>query len=402
MKTHLLFAKLLVCLLFALPTFGQKPHVVDLDPEMIDLPNRGFYIAQVIDQRPMKDNIGVVQKGLANRQTSAVMRGDLVTVWQNYFDKSLPKTSAELVPITLIINNFLISEKTYMMKEVGKAELTVSFYREATIERQKLLTNSAEETNNGMDVTGGHSKRIKAVILKCLTDFNQQFQQLIAQTPELLGKNNEIQDGLIIESNSPSPLSNPDAQEVAPSTNLDTENHILTCTKRKIGIYKNFQELVSNSPSITTTFELTRQGGDFVMLRDGQTGKKIKDAFGFYDGNTFYINTFNYSPKKTYARVVAEGRYFAWIDNYVSPATAGVAGGGGFGLLGAALVASDLDCVFLDLKTGVVKVAKKESMDQVLSEDQELWQKYQQSNSKRNYATQLEFILEFNKRNLWR
>jgi hypothetical protein len=58
-----------------------------------------------------------------------------------------------------------------------------------------------------------------------------------------------------------------------------------------------------------------------------------------------------------------------------------------------------LDCIFLDLKKGVITVAKKESMDKALSEDMELFQKYQQVSGKRNYGIQLTFIQEFNQRN---
>jgi hypothetical protein len=275
MKIYYFIGKLFVCLLLAFPIFAQKPHTISLEPELISLSNRQFYIAKVIDKRLMKDNIGVVQKGLNNRQTEAIMKDGVEATFQSYFEKSLPKFSQELAPIVLIINNFRVSEKTHLMKEVGKAELSLSFCREGNTGLQKLLETNAEDTNNGMDVTGGHSKRIKAVILKCLTEFHLQFKHPITQNAENMAETKEKAEGLLIESsNNSNSLANPDISGLVIDSTTNPENHILTCAVRKVGIYKNFQELVTNSPSITTPFELTNQGSDFVMLRDIQTGKK--------------------------------------------------------------------------------------------------------------------------------
>jgi hypothetical protein len=399
MKNYYLLGKLWVCLLLSHSLFAQKPHVVVIEPEAIQLSNRKFHIAQIRDERLVKTNIGVVQKGLANRQTEAILPNKLEVVFQYYFDKSLPKLSEESSPIVLIISDLQISERTYAMKEVGKAQLTLTFCIEENYGLKKLYTAQAHEENNGMDVTGGHPKRIRAVFLKCLEEFNTKFASFTQSPAESLAESKENrQEGLIIQSDNTN-LSLMDSNKglivKAQNNIVDDQAHILTCKSPKMGIYQNFQELLTNSPSNTTAFKLEARG-DFVMIRDIQNNKKIKEAFGFFDGNSFYINTLNYSPKKLYAKVLTVGRYFAWIDNYQSPTAAGLAGGGG--LLGALIVSSDLDCIFLDINSGVISVAKKDTMERMLSEDKELLNKYLQIGGKRNPQIQLNLIHEFNQR----
>ena len=51
--------------------FGQgKTHLITLSPDK-SLKAPTFYITKVLDQRPNKESIGVVQKGMGNRQVPA-------------------------------------------------------------------------------------------------------------------------------------------------------------------------------------------------------------------------------------------------------------------------------------------------------------------------------------------
>ncbi len=67
--------------------------------------------------------------------------------------------------------------------------------------------------------------------------------------------------------------------------------------KLKRGIYKNFEEFINNDPIFTDSFYVESKerkrknwkGTSSLTPRFGKNGKKIKNAWGFCDGNTVFI-----------------------------------------------------------------------------------------------------------------
>jgi hypothetical protein len=161
----------------------------------------------------------------------------------------------------------------------------------------------------------------------------------------------------------------------------------------------DFNELRSNSPSGSPDFSIERKG-DLYLLKN-EVGKKMKEPFGFCDGESIYINTFFYNPtngKAVYAKVLEEGRLLAWFDHYLSAGEA-AAVQAAFGLIGYAVAKSgDLDCIVLDLKTGIITPLTKTGMERVLKEDQELLNGYQQTGRSKDEGFQMSLVKKFNSR----
>ncbi|MGC4020578.1 MAG: hypothetical protein QM734_00850 [Cyclobacteriaceae bacterium] len=242
----------------------------------------------VIDNRANKESIGVVQKGMSNRQVAADFTIGFLPALQNYFNVVVGKINDRQKRVIAVIDEFNIAEKTYRMKEVGFADVSISF---CVLDSglRKLYACSNHQESGGMDVTASHIKRINACLEGCLKEFASKGSQ--NQGPLEFIKPN---------------------QQWKP---YDPET-ILTTNLLKKGIYKDFRELRTNSPSITTEFQVTPKK-DFFELRTISSNEKISEPFGFSDGKDIYINTFFYNQsnrKALYSKVVEKGHTsFGWI-----------------------------------------------------------------------------------------
>lgn len=65
----------------------------------------------------------------------------------------------------------------------------------------------------------------------------------------------------------------------------------------RYGVYVNFMEFRDNAPSNTKEFTVKKNGeGKYLhYLLFDKRGKPIRDAYGFSDGKTVYVNAANYS-----------------------------------------------------------------------------------------------------------
>ena len=70
------------------------------------------------------------------------------------------------------------------------------------------------------------------------------------------------------------------------------------------------------------------------------------------------------------------------------------------GGMAGAIIANDLDCICLDLATGIITPLNKTLMQTILKEDQDLLKEYtQQTGNKNNPRIQLDFLRKYNERN---
>lgn len=362
--------KVISTIIFALisyVSFAQKNHVIKLVPEATEIHTHTFYIDSIIDNRISKDNIGMAQVGLGNRQVEAVFEGDFESTLQQYF-AAICKIGGEQKKLVAIIETLNVSEKTYSLKETGTAEVKVTFCQKTDGNLFVIGTFEFTETSGGMDVTAGQGKRLKKAIGSCI-------EQLLAQ-------------GVI--------ASNEIYQPIGTWTASDDEHHILRCATRVRGIYDNLNELRSNSPAFTGNFSYTPTGDLFLLRSDD--GKKAKEPYGFCDGKNLYLNTFFYNQtngKARFAQVREEGRYLLWLDHYIS---AGEAAGMGaaFGAIGMMAAKSGLDCIILDLKTGIILPVNNKNAPRIFKQHSDLLKQFQESGGKIGLV--INIVKELNRR----
>ncbi len=370
LKELLLYSNIIL-----LPSYNllaQQIKIIKLIPEPINLSNRNFYIDSIVDVRLNKTNIGEAQMGLFNKRVKANLEGDFVITLTQFFKSSLPKPNTPSKRIILVVNHLMIDEKTYSMKEVGLAETGLVFCILDSGKLKKVFEYDSKSENGGMDVTGGHSKRIKECFLNSINAF---------ASSDWKTRQSEIYKG-------------------QPVNTLTKDEHILYTTERRRGIYKNFEELVSNSPSINIPFKVINKN-KFTFIEDMNLSNRIKGYYGFCDGSNLYINTLDYnaSDGKHFAKLIEEGRYCLFLDHYVGGGEQ-IASQVAFGLVGSALAKSGWDNIVLDMKTGEIFPLYDDTMKKILKEDLEYYDEYLNlSEGKTDLKIQLGLIKKFNARN---
>ena len=155
---------------FHILSYGQK-KLIELKNEPVDIKLNGFYISSVIDGRENHDNIGFVRVGMFNKKVNADLSGGVEHSVLNYINNSLI-VDTNLVPIVIKIVYLNISENTTFSSEIGRAEIKVEFYQLEDGKLGKLYETEAFLEEPGMDVTKGHEKRIRKILITCLKSFN--------------------------------------------------------------------------------------------------------------------------------------------------------------------------------------------------------------------------------------
>jgi hypothetical protein len=345
---------------------AQENRIIKLTPVQTDTRAYNFFIDGVIDNRAIRDNIGMSQVGLSNKQVEAVLEGEFEPTLFQYL-KTICLQKASQVPVVAVFEELTITEKTYQLKERGIATVRISFCLRQDSGLYKIGTFEFTEESGGMDVTAGQGNRIKIAIRQCLDQLSSNGLQA---TPEVF-------------------------KPITDWSAVDDEHHIIRCRERKKGIYNDINELRSNSPSITENFTI-QDGAEYATIMEGN-GKRSKEPYGFCDGKNIYINTFFYNPsnkKGLFAQVLVEGRYLLWLDHYVSPGEA-AAMGAAFGMIGYAVAKSgDRDCVILDLKKGTIKPLTKKNMEILLKDKPDLIKKY--SGARTDINVQVSIIRQLN------
>jgi hypothetical protein len=360
-----------IALFITLQTQAQKNFTVTLKPEPLALPNRLFYIDSVVDARAVKDNIGMAQVGMNNRQVDASFDKPFDAALLTYFKQTTPKQTNQQ-RIIAVMNELRIGERTYKMKERGTADVEITFCRLDSGKLRAVGTYSDMQESGGMDVTAAHDRRLATALNTCITKFNA------SDWP-----------------NNPGTL----YEAAAEWNSTDNAHNIVRSMVRNAGIYEKFTQLRSNSPVSQNAIPIIqRLEGDLFLVRDKATEKKLREPFGVSDGTSVFINTFFYnvnSGKGVFARVTEEGRYMAWFDHYMTATEKGL-WAGGFGAIGTAAASEDLDLIVLDLKTGVIRPVKLYTVDELFKDDPELLAKFQQDRNKRDPAVMLSYVKMYN------
>ena len=159
---------LFILTLLANFSFSQKPYIINLSYEQIELPDRKFYIDSIIDNRINKSNIGKVKTGLNDKQNVADLQDGLKKSLLLYYFYSMERYKTQ-IPITIKINAFEISEKTMVGIEYGYADISFDYLYKSTL----LFSDNEHLETYAKDVTSSHEKNIRDALKKSLQEFNE-------------------------------------------------------------------------------------------------------------------------------------------------------------------------------------------------------------------------------------
>ncbi|HEX8350846.1 MAG TPA: hypothetical protein VF598_12860, partial [Hymenobacter sp.] len=109
------------------PLRAQQKHSIDLSTQTLSLPERGFYVQQVIDARTDTTTLGQVHLGIGNRPVETALPGRTAPYLLAYLGRQLPARPTDR-PIVLRINTLRVTETITYNSETSKAQCTLEWY----------------------------------------------------------------------------------------------------------------------------------------------------------------------------------------------------------------------------------------------------------------------------------
>jgi hypothetical protein len=342
MHTRFILLSLFICLCY----FSARSQVyeISLGKQTLALPGRHFYVSDIIDARISKNNIGWVQRGLANARVGANLAKGFKPELTDFFNRNLP-AQANLQPVIVKVLKFQVSEHTSAASESAKAEVAIDFIYHKDNTYYHLFRGIGVAKRYGLDVTAGHDDNIKAAIEQCLKQFSREsIEQYMAQAK-------------------PSTW-----QEISKDFLATLETHdypILTDSTTKKGIYQTFLDFRNNQPLAAQNLVIEKVSRESKHLRniyevkpylqeaDGSK-KPLKNVWGFSDGENVYVQY-----NKDYFLMDRQGNTFTFygygpMNTNQGAVAAGALAGGliGGAIVGAATQKATQAEYILDMMTG--------------------------------------------------
>lgn len=246
-----------------------KTVLMSLENHRYEITENRFFIADIIDLRDNKENIGFTKVG-TDKYAYVNFKELFSEELQNYLNLNI-KTGLERLHIA--IDEFYISESSMNNKETGVCELSVYFFLETDSGYLFISKYNNFTTVYGLDVTKKQPKNIGKSFEAAFIDLQTKNIK-----PRFLLKSLEnLKD-------------NPTFQKIKFNLSIFKEDF-------KTGIYYSFEDFQHNNPSqvpfrIDTVerFEAKwERTPNFIPMHLTKRRKKIKDIWGFAINGEPYI-----------------------------------------------------------------------------------------------------------------
>lgn len=278
----------------------------------------GIFVDSVITTFDPQASIGVVQKGMANKEVNAFLKGDARTELKALLDR-LRTGGTEGPHVVLKVDTIEISERTLATRELAfcrfAAEVLertdsgwISTYRFGT-----TLVHSG-----GMDATDDHAANIAHALDNCLRRYAKFRSRSL-------------------------PVVRPVSERHLRRPFIRRSEDILALSGTQVrkGVYYSFMDFVEGTPDTTTVVEWkeSKNTTETTRVLRPKGGEWDLKAWGFSDGTHLYVNTgreYNEIHSK------GDGMYTYWTPDVSNGANAGAVIGAGlfFGVIGAGIAAA--------------------------------------------------------------
>jgi hypothetical protein len=341
-------------------SFAQtKFHVVKLEPK--EAPKKVDYkIAKVVDNRVIKDNIGVVQKGLSNKRRLAKFKSDVGTELQKLFNR-IYKPTPNAPEFICVIHDLHIDEQTNLYSEKGICNVEIELVKEVASNFYSLGRFNSYIEKGAMDVTKRHGKRIIQALDDCLHQFAQTNWR----------------------------------SESGEEFHFDTE---MTCSIAETpmeGLYPSVNRLCKNAPieSFEHDFKKSKKSRydiDRFELKAKDKENAKKGIMFISDGKDIYMHASRYSYKEYFIKAKHYGRFIYFQDFFSNAKNLSAASP----LIG--MFSADYRGIILDTQTGKVSILTERYLSKVLKNHPEILDRY--NNSKKKLLNRERAILRLNKK----
>ncbi|MEM1136384.1 MAG: hypothetical protein AAGI07_11145 [Bacteroidota bacterium] len=304
-----------------------------------------FYVSEVIDYRPNKENIGIAYKGLFNDKVPAKFGEDFEIHLTKTFKALLPRSETK-IPLIVRVRKLFVSEQESHLYELGRCEVELEFLRRKDSALYTLGSFSSITEKKGLDLTDTHHKRIVEALIDCIDQFSNS---------DWTNRSGE----LVITDN----------KEI--KYNFDAKIPL------NQGLYLSFSSISDNTPINDIEYDIklikqTKKIERYQVYHKG-TKKRVKDIFGFSDGEFIYLNASSFTSSNYYVKSKMIGRYIYFEDEFHLPEM-----GLTLGIIGT-LASTEYRGIILDTKSGIIKVLTIEDMKLFLSNEPELLARYKKS-----------------------
>lgn len=297
---------------------------VDLSGQQLAVPERTFYIKQVVDGRPVRAGIGTVRRGMANVPQRADLKPTVTLALQALLTQQLPARPTDH-PVLALVRALHVQEDIAITTEQATDEVALDFYL-LDDQGNVHFALAASETvkSKGLETTGRHPRQLAQALQACLAQLTRaDWVAAAAQPGRPVG---ELQT----------------ARSAARQT-----YPVLTDSVRPAGFYRTFLDFRNNSPVASPALEVEseRMFGKgwgsissytpYLQEPDGKRGAQLRGAWGFSDGRQVYVFL-----HKRYWQLARQGDTFGFVGPSVADAGAVSTGAVLGGLAGAALASA--------------------------------------------------------------
>lgn len=291
---------------------------ISLAGQRTSKPIPNLEIEDVIDLRLDKTNIGWVQKGMNNTRIHADLAVGLKEELQ-WFLKMNAATGGNKIPVIVKVNKIAITERTIGDREYATAEVALEFLMQEYGKTDYCLllqAGSSVESSSMTDVTGGHAYNLARALEDCfLQASNLKFKNICASSAAVPASHLNLNT-----------YYNVDPQTIP----------ILASAAPKSGVYLNFKEFKNNDPGLLES-EVVFDKGRYLV--DAYSGKKIKDSWGFSDGQQTYIR---FGGEQNFFPLTKQKDHFSFEGNVISSNAGAIVLGSLVGGIAGGLIAGAL------------------------------------------------------------
>jgi hypothetical protein len=270
-------------------------YYVDMSQQKLSVSSRSLFVEQVQDCRPTQSTLGMVYRGLQNRQAAAFFQRGLAPELTTWLQQQLPARPGQR-SIVLCVRQLRVSEILNGVSEQASADLAADVYVRQPDGYHFVRSVADQVSERALETTALHASHIALLLERCLLQLTDNDWSLAAGRPVLA----------LTQLPTDKPLA-----RFRPA--------ILRAARPRRGIYLSFDQFLANRPDTVSQLWLdtlrpaTRGWEGTVLLRPkvrGTNGLRatLRDAWGFSDGRQAYVRQFN-----SYHALTRQGDFYTFV-----------------------------------------------------------------------------------------
>ncbi|MBL7105709.1 MAG: hypothetical protein ISS18_15395 [Bacteroidales bacterium] len=154
--------------------YSQNYRLINLNKEPVEMPDKNFFILDVLDNRQMKSAIGIVKSDETGGNVMLDFTTKMPEELMSFFKSAFPPDSGQ-IPIIISVNKLWVTELEKDNSEISKCEITLKFL---TPDHQDLYISEVVNKIGLSSIQTTNKENIRKSIIRCMDDFNDSEWQI--------------------------------------------------------------------------------------------------------------------------------------------------------------------------------------------------------------------------------